>query len=202
MARKRSPGGGRKPQGDIAGKTATFSTRITAATRLALDVEAKDRGQSVSQVAEKILRDHFERSAASIDRPTRALCYLIGEAAHQVSGFRRPDGVPEFHWRSDPFMFQALTLAIQRILEFLRPDGELHQPKVDSRIKELFDSPQKRADIAFSIILTALQTYDSSALEAGDKADLKKMGSSGALHVRQLYGFESARRDLELGAKK
>ena len=55
-ARKRGPGGGRKPKGDITGKGERFSTRITAETREALDREAADSGQSVSQVAERLLR--------------------------------------------------------------------------------------------------------------------------------------------------
>ncbi len=44
--------GGRPPQGPKSGKGATFTTRITAATRDALADEAERTGRSVSQVAE------------------------------------------------------------------------------------------------------------------------------------------------------
>ena len=39
--KKRAPGGGRKPAGDIHGKSSTLSTRITAETRQALETEAR-----------------------------------------------------------------------------------------------------------------------------------------------------------------
>lgn len=57
--RKRAPGGGRKPRGPFSGKLTTFSTRITKETRTLLDADARASGQSVSQAAERILREYF-----------------------------------------------------------------------------------------------------------------------------------------------
>jgi hypothetical protein len=198
---KRAPGAGRKPQGQITGKVSTFSTRITAETRVALDMEAKRTGRSVSQVAEEILRRHFEKEAAGGDKATRALCYLVSEAAHLVSGARNADGSPKWHWRSDPFMFRALEIVLPRILQLLRPEGELKPPSVNPIIADLYDTPERRADFAFGAIVTALESYEPAEL-ADQTSELQALGRPGQLHVRQVYGFSSARRDLGLGGKK
>ncbi len=199
--RKRAPGAGRRPQGEISGKVSTFSTRITSETRVALDMEAKRTRKSVSQVAEEILRRHFEKKAAGTDKPTRALCYLITEAAHLVSGARNADGSPKWHWRSDPFMFRALELVLPRILQLLKPAGEPKPPPVNPLVAALYDTPERRADHAFGVIVTALESYEPTQI-AGQTSELQALGRRGQLHVRQVYGFSSARRDLELGGKK
>ena len=62
VKRKRRPGGGAKPLGEVA-KSATFTTRIEPATRSALNEAAKLSGQSVSAMAEFILRQGLKQPA-------------------------------------------------------------------------------------------------------------------------------------------
>src|SRR5262249_51311773 len=78
-ARKRRPGGGRKPKGVFAGKREWFSTRITPETRAALEQEvAAKPGQSISQVAERLLVHGLdEQRWRNNHRPLRALCFAI-----------------------------------------------------------------------------------------------------------------------------
>jgi hypothetical protein len=78
-AKKRAPGGGRKPQGRITGKSAAFTTRITPETRKALE-DACGPGKSLSQVAEEMLRAGL-MARERADDPARAICYLIAELA-------------------------------------------------------------------------------------------------------------------------
>jgi len=59
MARKRAPGGGRKPAGEFKGKSATITTRVTPATRAALEQAASANGRSLSQEIESRL-DGFD----------------------------------------------------------------------------------------------------------------------------------------------
>lgn len=63
--RKRAPGGGRKPKGEIAGKSALLSTRIRPDTRAMLKRAAKEAGRSVSQEAELRLIRSFASDALS-----------------------------------------------------------------------------------------------------------------------------------------
>jgi hypothetical protein len=120
MAKKRAPGGGRKPSGPITGKVSTFSTRITAETRAALDAEAEVRGLSVSQVAERLL----ELGIGVIrdrDRtiPSQGLLCAIGMLAAKCE-LTLPDG-RRLAWNDDAFLFDALKIAINSFLDQIRP---------------------------------------------------------------------------------
>jgi hypothetical protein len=163
--RKRAPGGGRKPAGDIHGKNAAFSTRITAETRMALETEAKAVRQSISQVAERLLvlglkvkREHKR------DDPMRALCYIVAELAELICNFKNPDGKPAFSWRTNPFMFETLKLAIQKFMDTIKPTGDVRSPIEDepaltnSTLWGPHDTPQARADWTVMILWHILQT--------------------------------------------
>jgi len=120
MPRRRAPGAGRKPAGPISGKLSNFSTRITNETRLALEAQAGASGQSVSQVAEQMIRLGLntvtERERSD---PTQALAFFIAELAEGCS----VNDVDEtdFRWNKDAFVFDALAHAIQLLLRRLRP---------------------------------------------------------------------------------
>src|SRR4051794_39991246 len=78
--RKSRPSGvpGRPPAGPIAGKTAVFSTRITAETRAMLEREATVSQQSISQLAERILRAGLAaRHEREQGGSSKALGYLV-----------------------------------------------------------------------------------------------------------------------------
>lgn len=64
MARKRAPGGGRKPKGEIFGKRAVFSTRIQIETRQALERESARNKRSLSQEVEERLKASLREPVA------------------------------------------------------------------------------------------------------------------------------------------
>jgi hypothetical protein len=152
-ARKRRPGGGRKPGGIFRGKTEWFSTRITPETREALEREATTSGQPISQVAERLLvlgleakrwRDHY--------KPLRALCFVIERTALAASSGRYLDptdpiwkrdrwhamAAEDFFndWRTDPFRYRAFRLAVASLLSALEPKGEIRSPYDLDRIED------------------------------------------------------------------
>jgi hypothetical protein len=125
--RKRAAGGGRKPQGDITGKSAAFATRITPEVRRWLEAEAKKSGWSLSQVAERVLRHEMHRTTFAQGR-NRALAHLI---ARQAEGIERDTGKS---WLDDPFTGQALRYAIDALVFHFAPTPE--QPAVPPAIEE------------------------------------------------------------------
>src|SRR5262245_13762442 len=103
---------GRTPKGEFADKLSNFSTRIRPETRKLLEHEAKVTGQSISQLAERLLVDGLaKRRENGRDKAMRALCFLIGETAQQVVGFHSDNKevlealgtAPPFSWRWTPF---------------------------------------------------------------------------------------------------
>jgi hypothetical protein len=143
--RKRRPGGGRKPQGGIRGKAEHFSTRITTETREALEREASASGQSISQVAERLLILGLrEKRKGWANRSARALCFLIERIAEQASPLEESlfRGVEKYaspseladlrrhadEWRTDPFRYRAFKIAVGMLLDALEPKGEMRSP--------------------------------------------------------------------------
>jgi hypothetical protein len=112
--RKRAPGGGRKPDPETGGKTATFTTRITRETRRELDRAAQASGLSVSNVAELRLR-------ASFDRPVGPLRnYALGWAVATLAN--RVEEKTGRSWREDLFTGTALRHAVEMLLTLYAPE--------------------------------------------------------------------------------
>lgn len=128
MIRKRAPGGGRKPKGEIKGKDAAFSTRITAQTRRALEETAKRHGRSVSQEAEIALRTYLSKPAG--ESRNRALAFIIG---HLAEGIEATTGKS---WRDDVFTGVALHFAIEMAMTYLVPE-RVPDPEVPQRVLDL-----------------------------------------------------------------
>jgi hypothetical protein len=159
--RKRAPGGGRKPRGDIRGKNAWFSTRISAETRQALENEAAASGKSISQVAEALLIEALTtRSEVSLNDPMDALAYVISQLANVTCHGLDRD------WRTDPFMFQALKLAIGNFMDGIAPAGEIRSPTEEipglstnrPSVWGPFDTPEARATYVATIVLSNFRT--------------------------------------------
>lgn len=155
MARKRAPGAGRKPRGPFQGKISNFSTRISADTRGALEAEAARKGQSISQVAERLLRIGLETMhGREAGDPVRALCYLI-EGIARLSAFIRQDD--KFcDWRNDRYTFDAFRVAVDMLLDRLTPSDKLILPE------EIDGVPTRRTverhgEIAFAAIWRGIQ---------------------------------------------
>src|SRR5262249_54026405 len=152
-ARKRAPGAGRKPAGPIHGKLSNFSTRITQETRVALEAAAADSGQSISQVAERMIRLGLNTAAErEQSNPTQGLNYFIGRLAEDCS-VKLSDTV--FPWNTDSFSFDALAFAMQLLLERLRPANSAlvrylskHQD-IDELDREMLGRPEEWAKHVF-----------------------------------------------------
>jgi hypothetical protein len=201
-SRSRRKGGGRKPKPPGEGKTAQFQARIAADLRAALDTEAAATGRSVSAIASGLLRDglrlrrerEFER-----DDPMRALWYLIAEAAKAICGLRFPEGQkPGLDWRASPYAHEALKFAIVKIMNALRPAGDIRPPSAEE-LKSIalfgpFNTAKARAEHVAKIILHNLDQADAMDVEKmfgpdlpdHVKADLK----------RTVYNMSDARRAL------
>jgi hypothetical protein len=110
MPRKRAPGAGRKPKGEFAGKSETFTTRITPETRAALQRAADRANKSVSQIAERLLRTGLQKPTHTQQR-NQALGQTIACLAENIE---RSTGKS---WREDPFAGQALTYAVSSLLQ-------------------------------------------------------------------------------------
>jgi hypothetical protein len=114
MPKKRAPGGGRKPQGEFANKASTFTTRITAKTRYELERGANERGVSLSQHIEFLLK-------AAIHKPTAAQLrhQALGRAVESLAAnVERKTGQD---WRHDAFTAQALLHGIDALLVRFSP---------------------------------------------------------------------------------
>jgi hypothetical protein len=150
--RQRAPGGGRKPIGARA-KVANFSTRITPDTRAQLDAHAATTGQSVSQVAERMLRLGLEIARAKqIDDPIRALAHLLRLLAKQCRYVDTAFSDEYRDWHNDPFAFDAFARAVQMLVERLRPPGEIKAPEEISPGFPTWPTSEKQAEIAAATV--------------------------------------------------
>jgi hypothetical protein len=114
MPRKRAPGAGRKPKGEFTRKTATFTTRITHETRMALEHGARETGRSISQHAESILRAAIHKPTDA-QRRNQALARTIALVAENLE---KSTGQP---WNEDAFTGQALRHATEALLFHFAP---------------------------------------------------------------------------------
>jgi hypothetical protein len=201
MNRKRSPGAGRKPQGDYAGKSATFTTRIQPELRAALDKSAKGSKRSLSQEVERRLQESFKlpaEIARDLGPPhIRALARLVsqvGQGVELMTGFK---------WREDRFTSEAFRSAINILLDRFAPDTEIEVPERcdQSAISSDRHSPGlgeqlRRPDgvgaaAAFGL-LSQLELLETPSLLRED----------GVAFAKQFYALPKIRQDLGLKSKK
>jgi hypothetical protein len=128
MARKRAPGGGRKPRGEYAGLSTTLSLRMPADMRAQLERSAAKRrsgkGWSLTQEILRRLQRSLERERDERrDPPSRAICYLLAEVISAVAS-----NTVGPNWRSDPWSFRAIKLAFGQVLDALEPTGKIRAP--------------------------------------------------------------------------
>jgi hypothetical protein len=201
---------GRKPKGDFSGKLSNFSTRIQPETRKALEHEAKVSGQSISQVAERLLKIGLaERQAGEKDRAMRALCFLIAQLAHHVVGPHvRKEGseAAVFEWRNDPFFYAAFKLAVGHLLDALSP-GPIENSVVVvtkegpenpamQRYVDSFKTPEARAEYAVDYVLNALRSISHWPADVREEQSKIVSTLTGSSFMRELYGMPDAWKDL------
>jgi hypothetical protein len=143
MAKKRKPGGGRKPNPN---KKVMFSTRLEPHVMAALKAAAaKWPGGNVSTFTEFLINKGLhERDEEERDPPLRALLFLIGQLAEHISGTAYTKGLlaDEFRhktmsrWRSDRFKFLAFRFAVNHLLNSLgEPHGRLKSPRSERTVE-------------------------------------------------------------------
>lgn len=138
MVRKRAPGGGMKPKGPYAGKTATLTTRITGATRAGLEKAAQESGLSLSQVVEHRLDASLNQSVLSASgRRNQALASAVALLAARL------EGMTGRSWRQDAFTGQALIAAVGSLIASFMPPVDA-EPAVPQRLA--VHASQLRAD--------------------------------------------------------
>jgi Arc-like DNA binding domain len=194
--------------------------------RAQLQAAAKRKGRSMSQELISRLASSFHREREEARDPAmRALCFLIADTAHSVSGVVRiEDDKPVHDWRTNPFMFEAFKLAVGYLLDALRPKGEIvspfegrplsfnaWHPEYSEALRvfsESYETPEARGRIAFATVWNALLTSDRENVQ-GPAADLYAAGQPwGADESRKLhkmmereqwrtYGMSDARHALD-----
>jgi hypothetical protein len=201
MKPRRKPGPGRKPAGPLRGKSSNFSTRITQETRQALETEAQGADQSVSQVAEQFLRLGIATKRER-ERPNaiRALGYIVAELAEVICRGKKDD------WRTNPFLFETLGLAIQKFLDVIRPAGEIQplaseqaeRSKLNSIVGGPLDSPQARADWAVAALLNVMRQSKAEPFKAEMFPGIPLPADVLTEMERTSYGMVRARADLQI----
>lgn len=130
MARKRAPGGGRKPIGSSAARPLTI--RIDDDLRGELAAAASNRakrnkrksGWSLSQEILYRLRNSLNLDRESSRSPAiRAICFLIADMAARELYTDRWQS-----WHRDPFAFAAFKAAVAELLDDLAPPGDVQPP--------------------------------------------------------------------------
>jgi hypothetical protein len=225
MARKRKPGGGRKPKGPIRAKSEVFTTRITPETRRAIEREAKRSEQSISQFAERLLMLGLEaRRRRENYRSIRAFCFLIEQLALDMGGgrwmdasqFEGPKRKPveraQDEWRTEPFYYKAFTIAVASLLDALKPKGNIEapynaelieealgdseNPALISLMKNTYESPENLAAYVFANLWTQLKRgHPPTAYELENWRHGQRVGE---MMRDEFYGLEAARHDLNL----
>lgn len=223
--RKRRPGGGRKPQGSIRGKTATFSTRVTAETRRALEREAAATGQSISQAAERLMQEAIgARRRRRGNNPMRALLFLIEQLALGVGGGQWLDlNDPAFTataeqkvsaersvnaWRHVPFKFRAFEIAVAKLLNAMRPKGAVRPPLSEALIEKV--ARKNGWDVTDPALLETMKANNRSPenlasyvatnvwiqLNRTNPLSEREREMMGQMMLEEFYAMADARRDL------
>jgi hypothetical protein len=171
--------------------------RVDPATRAALAMRAKAPG-SISRTAERLLKIGLgqERDRRR-DDPTRALCHIVGELAGMMAIYKNVKGRPAFPWRNNPFMFEALKLAIVKVMDELRPAVDMPSPiesepvLATSTVWGPHDTPEARATWAAHILWANLLTEHPVRI-AATQAEKEIQDTA--------YGMNDARKDLGLNS--
>jgi hypothetical protein len=135
--KKRAPGGGRKPKGEFSHLTSLFAVRMPEDMRKQLETAAAENRRSASQELLRRLSDSFGVAAKGRDPAVRAICFLISELAERIRWPVRPGE----YWDSNPFLFRAFKIGVQKLLDGLEPTGNV--PALDVLIKRLGEEISK-----------------------------------------------------------
>jgi hypothetical protein len=200
LAKKRAPGGGRKPQGDFSGLTKPLSIRLPDDLRAELEAAAGKSGKSVTQELLRRLNDSFHRDVAKQRDPASyALCFVLAELISLVNWNTGGDDATPSDWRKNPFAFKTIRLAFDRLMATFEPRGKVKAPsplRLGGSVGYVGGStPKEMAENAAITMLFALRNRDDDEPAAGPVATPSR--------TRPDYRLDRASRDLLLkGAKR
>ena len=206
MKRKRKSGAGRKPRGPSSKNSAVMTVRMPSDLRGQLERSAEKKGWSLSQELLWRLDSSYkkQRNRERATPVTRALSFLFGELISRVAFPDRSGG-----WHRNPFLFRALRLAIDKLLEALEPPGDVQGPYEEGlelyahshfsseEIVASYMTPEARADLAAKQLLDALMRPDPR-METGLR-ELRSHpvhGPVAEMLLDDFYGFADVRRDM------
>jgi hypothetical protein len=206
MARKRAPGGGRKPSAHT--PRAQLTIRMSDEMREQLESAARERDWTLTDELLLRLRVSFHRERDESRQPAmRALCFLIAELADHIVGPSVARGKSEvrfYDWRSDPFFYRAFKIAVGRLLDALEPPGPIKAYQITAKQGELdpymkhylasFKSPEARAEYSVGYILTALREAPHQTAER--REEQRKLVGMHPVLMREFYGMPDAAKDL------
>lgn len=218
--KKRRPGGGRKPQGEVSGLRSVMSFRLPTEMRDELAKAAQASGNSVTQeVLSRLGRSFKEDRKNYRDPATKALCFLFSDLAENTHM-----GTP--NWRADPYLFRAFTVAVPKLLAALQPPGKPQTPRLlkallaalstddpmnktksskamRERCARMMKSPEALAGVAVDATLSAFFRPSQRHKEWEpwrEEIDAKTAGFFSEILRHQkntYYGMEAAKRDLD-----
>jgi hypothetical protein len=130
-ARRRAPGGGRKPKPAGDKKDERITIRIDAETRRALDAaKARNSRTSLSRVAENALRLALLKDK---DEPPQACNTALGHCI--VTLAENIQGETDKSWRTDVFTSMALRHGVEALLSHFGPGTE-ENPTPPEKVEE------------------------------------------------------------------
>jgi hypothetical protein len=189
-AKKRAPGGGRKPRGPFKGKSTTLTTRITPETRAAMERAAQKSGRSVSQEVERRLDESLRN-----DRNRRSDVRALAEAVAMIA--EKVEIATGKNWLQDAFTGEALRLAIEVLVRHFAPhSARVIPPKVEEaaarglpEASERDRSPSRVGEIEAFKVITMIEHFggwDTGNMVMSD----------------ELYRYMQILRDLGSGAER
>jgi hypothetical protein len=219
--RKRAPGGGRKPGGELRDLKAVMSLRMPQDLRDQLDRARQASGRTLSQELLWRAKLSFDRDRdLSRGRALRAFCFLFSELAQVicVNMELNPD------WRFDPWLFRAVKLAISKLLDRFEPGGKMKLPEFWQQFRdadmesigypvtrqereEMTESPEAMADHAVQTVLSDFNNprrarlwfkglKDSKATKDRDSILRRVTNDMVQRYETTFYGMGQAQRDL------
>jgi hypothetical protein len=161
---KRAPGGGRKPQGEFKGKSATLTTRITQQTRQQLEHASRKNGLSLSQEVERRLVRSFRL------RSRRSAITALAEAISMVAD--NIERATENTWENNAFTAAALRHGLEFLLSHFAPPGAPTVPpkitetaaKIPPELGERYKTPYELGLIEAGRVITAIETAPNGEL--------------------------------------
>jgi hypothetical protein len=190
-------GAGRPSTGGV-GKTSYFATRITQKTRKLLEQEAAHQGRSKATIAEKALQIGLDELAARRrPEPLRALFFCLEWLAHAIPVNRRDDN---YSILSNPYMFAAFRAAVVKLLDALKPQGEIvpeaPEPFGLFEVIPLFpNDPEEHGRVCLSSLWQLMRMYDAN--ESGGEIVANPYLRAGLVDIkdrdpREYYGLVNA----------